>query len=379
MAAFTKWADVLLLMDIDELSNRFDVSAVLHSNIEIPPEGLTLKSNNGACYQCRPIGNGYTTRLVAVGAEQSKPLDGAELDWQSGEVMEDAKNSFRARFPGASVRVFLLSELYSEWLESARLERDAKFLIACENRRAGDLEEAGKLSCEEFARVGASGLPGGWAIFMGRNAKKPLVESGPLSLPAEVRLELVGGIRYSDSRLSENEFFCFAPPIVKLQGCQQGECVMVGNMRLSQDPQNQEYWLLPKTLPEDTPLIINAEGPQPPYGGFVIVLRAPLATCSAATMPVLDKFGEVVPDCGGAGAHARGGVVEGVAPPATPAEGRKCISHSQSDMLRILQGMRNAKKKCPYCGKIFKPQSDEKRCAECDAEFIASRRSISSH
>ncbi|MBP2146118.1 hypothetical protein J2129_001572 [Methanofollis sp. W23] len=232
---------------------RFKVNP---DNVVFPEDGLEFKvSENPYLTEKRLLDEVFSSHQTNK-AGWSRPLqtskDGrveilkAELfDWSEGATFVDGEMDWKVVLRPADVRVFLpggRDNLPDTYVEAQHLEHACPFLIACRDSFKERITCWGESETEKFEQVSSSGIPEGWSLFQGENAKTDCRGFDPLTLPKEIRLKLVGGVRHS---AGSNKFLHFAPPTIVVEGSSGNVTVMINGEEIPQKLVEGMQWDIP--------------------------------------------------------------------------------------------------------------------------------------
>ncbi|WP_342678754.1 hypothetical protein [Methanofollis sp. UBA420] len=240
----------------------------------------------------------------------------AELfDWSKGAVFVDREMNWKVVLRPANVRVFLpggRENLPDTYVEAQHLERACPFLVACCDSVKQRIASWGKSETENFEQVSSSGLPEGWSLFRGENAKNECKGFDPLTLPKEIRLRLAGGIRLS---AGSNNFLHFAPPTIVVDGSSGDVTVTANDKEIPQKQVEGMQWDIPSCYKKGEPITIDVlVGGEKACSSRTIHLVDPELAEDFSKVPVIDSKGNLL-KCDEEGQplrYAQGVVVYGV-------------------------------------------------------------------
>lgn len=221
-----------------------------------PEDGLNFSfKDNDRIWSCNEEYGGWSHPLRCFDINPPLRLNASLLNWLNGQQLNDEENQWRARMRGSSTRIFRLRlDGLPHWVETQRLERGIEFLVACHGEDIEKVTNWGIGSCDIFEEKDFVGLPPEWKLFYGKNAKESCPDIDVLIISATTRLTLIGGIK-ADRAL---HFFNFAPPKILLENSTGNETVKLNGKTLTKK-ENTPIWSLPKDVPIEYPLRIEAE------------------------------------------------------------------------------------------------------------------------
>jgi len=245
-----------LCIKIDPMASHADLHVRFKTNRPFPEEGLIFsRPGDDREWQCNESHRGWSTLLKDNRSYPPEKLNGAQLDWDNGERLTNNELHWRARLQCAEVRLFRLGiDGLPNWIETQRLERGIKFVVACTSRYAERIKSWGSSGCERFDKLNVSGLPNGWILFQGENASESCPEIDILTLSTTVRLLLEEGIKAGKG----NVYFKFAPPKIVLENRQGSEEVTVNGKKIEPEEGQMNEFALPKDVPSGLPIRIEA-------------------------------------------------------------------------------------------------------------------------
>lgn len=163
---------------------------------------------------------------------------GFELSQKNGTLNTGVLNK--------EVRVFLPGDwwdLEDNWVETNRLERGCKFIIACKNELLGPIEEWLKKSSSKYTSKKLKICSPGWSFFEGENVHESYPNCPVLSLSDVTTLKLVGGFKARGTR--GKKYLLDYPPSLRVEGNYEDEIVVVkyydeGNEKVTRLEQNRD-------------------------------------------------------------------------------------------------------------------------------------------
>lgn len=241
-----------LCMKIDSLASKADIYVRFKTNRLFPEENLNLlRSGDDQLWQCHELYRGWSSPLIDYGTNPPVKLNGEFLKWTDGEKFTDSDINWNVRLRGTDVRIFRLGiDGLPDWVETQRLEREVKFLVACKSNNREKIETWGHEGCEHFEPKDFSGLPSGWLLFSGKNAFKSCPAIDILTLSTTVRLHLEGGLKAGKG----NIFFKFAPPKIVLENSSGSEKVRANEIPIEKDNIQIPVYTLPENVPCGIPI-----------------------------------------------------------------------------------------------------------------------------
>ena len=305
-----------ICLELNRASGTITSTLRLKTNRPFPDNGLEFKYG-GQMFSCKETVPNWSTKLTNANTQPSRPLDAATINWSAGAKFEDEENKWRARLKGSDVRLFLsgIREGFSRaWVESQRLERDCKFMIACSGSRVADVQRWGTDCCEKFEERSLQGLPHGWSLFEGMGAHESCEGIDVLTLSSLLHIRLQGGIKIGRG----NRYLKFGPPLIVMEGGDGSERVTLNGDELKREDLSIARWHIPADAPVDCPLSIEVFRDKPdPLQKRVIRLEEPELPVSFKDVPSRDSSGQkltgdVSTPC------ATGAIVAGIDPAALP-------------------------------------------------------------
>ncbi len=233
-----------LCIETDSVSKRADVFLRLKTNRQYPEEGLRFSSTEfeGVLF-CKEASQGWSK---VIRMEDGGRFDALRVNWETGLLLEDKEEKWKARLKAATVRLFISgkNEGFPGWVETQRFERGIPFKIAMCGGEVEIVRTWGRTHCEEFNVLAYKGIPEGWVLFEGRNAKASCSGIEVLTFSSSPRLSLRGGIKVRGG----NTYLKIAPPLVALENAGESETVTVNGKPLIRVNDESYLW----SLPEDT-------------------------------------------------------------------------------------------------------------------------------
>ena len=233
-----------ICMSLDAVAEVAECYLRFKAGKPFPEEGLQFeRKNDSRVYFCMETFQGWSTPLKYNENDSVRRLDAVAVSWVRGENFVDKENEWRARLRGTTTRLFRLNiDGLPDWIESQRLERGIEFYVASSGPETETIRNWGTKSCERFKELGVSGLPHGWALFYGKNAKESCNGIDVLSISTQVRMLLREGMRAGRS----NVFFNFAPPKIVIENGTGAERVTINNKPMIQKNALEPVWTIPE-------------------------------------------------------------------------------------------------------------------------------------
>ena len=301
-----------ICLELNRVSGTIASTLRLKTNRPFPDNGLEFEYD-GQIVSCREtVPPNWSTKLTNTNIQPPRPLDAATIDWSKVAKFEDKENEWSARLKGAGVRLFLPGnrERLQGWVESQRLERNCKFMVACSDRRVADVQRWGTDCCEKFEEQSLQGLPSGWSIFKGRSAHESCEGVDVLTLSSLLRIRLQGGIKIGRG----NRYLKFGPPLIVIEGGDGSEHVRLNEDELKREDVSIARWHIPADAPVNCPLNIQVfKDGADPLQKHVIRLEEPELSISFKDAPLRDGLGRILPEA--SAQYVKGAVVAGVCPP----------------------------------------------------------------
>jgi hypothetical protein len=222
-----------------------------------PPDGLEFRiSGDDRVWACNEESGGWSQPLRCLDSIPPSKLDASLFDWTKGVQLSDNENHWRARLRGSNTRLFLLRiDMLPDWVETQRLERGLDFIVATYRNDTDFVRNWGKDYCDHFQEFDYDGLPTGWKIFQGKNAKTSCNGIDVLTISTSARINLKGGIKANRAL----HFFYFAPPLIYIQNSVGNERVFLNGKQLKRDEINKPIYQIPQDTPTNIPIRIKLE------------------------------------------------------------------------------------------------------------------------
>jgi len=244
----------LCITEIDTIAHRVDVFMRLKTNRQYPEEALRFSSLDiDGILICKEASQGWSKIL----RDETKGRFNVEsINWCNGIQLEDKVCKWKARMKASTVRLFISgkNEGFSGWIETQRLERGIPFKIAAYGADISKVKSWGDTSCDEFNKLKMSGMPEGWILFEGKNAKSSCAEIDVLTLSTSVRLSLRGGVKVRGG----NTYLHIAPPLIALENGPGQESITVNGKSLIRASEESHFWNLPEDVEVNEILRIEA-------------------------------------------------------------------------------------------------------------------------
>lgn len=208
-----------------------------------PEEGLQFeRKGDSLVYFCKETFQGWSTPLKFKQGDSVRRLDASSVDWVNGDRFFDRENEWHAKLRGATTRLFRLNlDGMPDWIETQKLDRGVEFIIASHAPEAEKIRKWGASSCDELKEIRSSGLPQGWVLYYGKNAKGSCEGIDVLSISRHVRLLLKEGIKAGRG----NVFFNFAPPLIIIENGTGAEQVTINGKPVIQRNCAEPVWAIP--------------------------------------------------------------------------------------------------------------------------------------
>jgi hypothetical protein len=273
-----------------------------------PEDGLNFEqAGNVNIWSCTESHQGWSKELKDRQLTPPLTLDAAKLDWTEGLQIVDKENHWRARLKGSTVKLFLLGEdqVLSGWIESQRLERGEKFLIACYNSEEERIKKWGNECCERFGQKVVNGLPSGWMMFEGSKARQSCPGVDVLFISSTIRLLIRGGIKVGNG----NTYLKSYPPQIILENSSGNEMVTMNGIELKRNNPDVPVWNLPEDAPVNEILQIEIK-----IGDYklrrILRLQEPALPEAFDQVPFRDRSGKILRDSDNATIKACGITVD---------------------------------------------------------------------
>jgi hypothetical protein len=294
----TRPGGLRICLNIDSVSNTVRSYLRFKSNRPIPDDGLNFQvPYDSKILSCYETCNNWSSVLKV---NQSIPFDASLLDWSTSLKLRDTEKNWQATLKGANVRLFINGrrEGLNDWIEYQRLERNCEFLVAALASVSETIENWGSQYCDEFQKKTYSGLPDGWTLFYGKNAKQSCEGIDVLTLPNILRMKLQGGIK----RGRGNIFLKFGIPTIFLENISGNERVKINGLEIQQEDPDIPIWKLPANLPLNESLKIEVFcGGEEPIMTRIIKIEEPQFLAAFDEPPRRAPDGKIIyensPDC----------------------------------------------------------------------------------
>ncbi len=311
-----KTAALRLCLQHDPLAQRVTCRVRIRTPASFPADGCGfVRSPDESQWTCEDLLGGWSKKLYE--SVTSHELDGAVLDWLNGEQLQDEENGWIATLRPATTKLFMPGEYdgLPDYVETQRLQRNTPFLIATRGADIDRVSQWGQDYSDNFRRHSTShGLPPGWSLYQGENARHSCPEVDVLTVSTTVRLLLRGGIKTGRG----NVYLKTAPPHIVLENALGDETVTIDKQELAHDEELSHTWRIQDDLPEGMPLRIEARTEHQTLRR-VIRLESPHLPLRHDYTPFRrDSAGTPTPDCL---PYANGAVVhfpQGAGPPEYP-------------------------------------------------------------
>ncbi|MXX11578.1 MAG: hypothetical protein F4201_05695 [Nitrospira sp. SB0677_bin_15] len=248
-----------LCLKYDALAQLVTCRVRIKTASTIPDDGCTFVREGSDCnWMCKDLFGGWSSTLYDPA--DSRDLDGTALDWNHGERFLDVDNQWTATLRPATTRVFTpgYPEGLPDYIERQRLERNTSFLIATSNN-VEMIKRWGDQHCSNFKQHSADGLPPGWILFSGENARHSCPGVDVLTISSTIRLLVRGGVKTERG----NVYLKGAPPYIMLENALGTESVTLDTQILERDA-HSNIWMIPDDAPEGRALRIEAHGHEQP-------------------------------------------------------------------------------------------------------------------
>ncbi|HDX9659954.1 TPA: hypothetical protein ROY05_004665 [Bacillus toyonensis] len=245
-------AKLKLCLILNKLTKETKFTLRINTQNEFPDEPLIFRRKESLdTFKCIRTIKGWSTELKD---NYNVALDVTNLNLVQGEQFEDLENRWKALFPGAIVRVFMLGMKYglSNFVEVPRIEFGSKFMVLCSTPYNNRVREWLKYSCERSGEIQYTGLPQGWSLFHGTNPKESCLGIPALTLKEEAKVHFVDGIRLGNG----NTFLSTLLPRIMLENNKEGTVITLDGVALEQE-YGSRFWELPRNLPVDKKLTLN--------------------------------------------------------------------------------------------------------------------------
>jgi hypothetical protein len=246
-----------ICLSVDMLSRTAECRVRFKTKNQFPEEGLDFScpGDPSHIWSCTEIHQGWSKILKDNQFHPPVMLDGASLDWINGSTLRDQENGWQAKLRGSTTKLFISgrTENLSGWVEKQRLERNVEFRIVSYGADIETVRKWGNECCAGFQEHVVTGLPEGWILFEGKDARNPCPGIDVLTMSSTVRLLIRGGIKTGTG----NAYLRFAPPHFVVENGQGGEVVTLNGQELEKVAPHIPVWRLPTNTPVDTPLRIE--------------------------------------------------------------------------------------------------------------------------
>jgi len=280
-------AGLRLCIHYDPISGKAQTSIRLKTNASYPEGGLVFtNAQYGSSFLCEEAYQGWSKKIRD---EESKPVDAASFSWTNGIRLEDRSNNWIALLKGDKVRLFIPGkpEGLPGWVESNRLNRNSRFLIAVTEDVSSTVRSWGDQNCGSFQELQVTGLPQGWLLFKGDNATNSCENIDVLTIPPFMRLLLRGGVKIS----SGNTYLCNAPPLIVIENVL-GDVEVSINEKVIAPQKGEKYaWKLPDDVETGELLKIKAKSGSDELRRTIRLAEA-RSFGSLDDTPWLDSFGK---------------------------------------------------------------------------------------
>lgn len=281
-----------LCLDIDGLSGQVHTFLRLKSNRPYPENGLNFISRlDGLMLSCHGSVNNWSSCLEDATGHK---YNAAAIDWKSGMSLMDEETNWSARLRNNDVRLFHPGKndnLPNLWVETQHLERNCEFLVASYSTKSGKIHSWGQQNCDVWQSKNYFGLPAGWALFKGGNARNSCPDVDVLSLSDLVRLRLEGGIKTGRG----NTYLSYGLPSIVLENVRGDEIVKINGIEIKRSDPAFTLWHLPVSLPLHTPIRIEVfRQDSEPLIARNIKIVPPQISSSFDDVPRRDSHGNIV-------------------------------------------------------------------------------------
>jgi len=279
-----------LCLKIDD--NNFVTSSFrFKTNVLFPEEGLCFElSGDKHVWSCEEDHEGWSKKLKDVSGEQQIIFDASKIDWKNGVVFCDQNNQWEARLKGETTKLFFSGSndsLY-DWIETHHLERGLEFRVCCYGEDIQKVKIWGESNCSKFTQKEVTGLPKGWVLFYGENAKCSCPDIDVLCLSSLLRLKLKG-IKVDNP----NIYLKIAPPEIVVENGSGDEKVIMNEIELNQRNRDRPVWRIPKDAPINQKIRIEVVDGDLQDSKTLELIDPDLAS-SFDLVPHRDNFGEIV-------------------------------------------------------------------------------------
>ena len=251
-------ATLRLCLKHDQLAQRVTCRVRMRTAATLPDDGCTFVREGGtSSWVCEELFGGWSSTLHDPDADPLQELDGTKLEWKNGERLVDDESQWIATLRAAPTRVFTPGrhEGLPDTVERQRLERNTPFLIAATDLDADTIRQWGNEHCSNFREHGNSGLPDGWTLFSGDDARHSCPGVDVLTISSTIRLLVRGGVKTGRG----NSYLMGAPPYILLENGLGTETVTLDEEQLERDEEHHQMWHIPEEAPAGMPLRIEAQ------------------------------------------------------------------------------------------------------------------------
>lgn len=252
--SFSIQSGIRLCMDLDEMAGLANFTIRLKTNRNFPEDPLRFQVPDGKILICKEASQNWSK---IIRDEEGNLFDASKLSWEQGTQMNDSEQNWKARLKAANVRLFISgkNEGFSGWIETQRLERGMPFKLAVSEMENAKIKSWGEQHCEGFQSMGITGLPHGWKLFEGHNARQSCEDVDVLTLSSSVRLSFRGGVKVRGG----NTYLHIAPPLITLENSSGIEIPSVNGQSLIRIDEESHLWSLPENTPINELLRIEVE------------------------------------------------------------------------------------------------------------------------
>ena len=250
-----------LCLKHDALAQRVTCRVRLRTAAAFPEDGCTFDQGEGGySWICQELFGGWSNALHHPASLQE--LDGSTLDWGLGECLLESDNKWTATLRPATTRVFTPGQYdgLPDYVERQRLERSTPFLIATTSASITKILEWGEQYCSNFKHHSTKGLPPGWTLLSGKDARRSCPGVEVLTISTSVRLLVRGGVKTGQG----NVYLKGAPPYIVLENALGTETVTLDTQELEREDGHGHIWQIPEDVPEGKPLRIEAHTQEQP-------------------------------------------------------------------------------------------------------------------
>lgn len=231
-----------ICITLDQISGEVRTYLRLKNSMLYPENGLIFKCRKfpGTLFYCEEAYRGWSKKIKN---EEAKVLSASSIDWVNGALFRGQDNKWRAILKGNKVRLFVSAknEGFSEWIETNRLNKGTRFLVAASEGYEGKIRSWGNSNCNSFEELKVKGLPRGWLLFKGFNASASCDNIDVLSIPPSARLLLKGGVKIRGG----NTYLHTAPPLIVLENVSGTASMTVNEKPLKPARDESRCWKLP--------------------------------------------------------------------------------------------------------------------------------------